>query len=139
MGKTAPPAATSVSLEGSSRSAPVPSTPRKGCVLARIALPPKPGLVCVAAPDHGHRGTSRDILSGMLAIKAHVRSGRIIVDEPTDLPEGAELDLVVVGNDDLDAEDEQALMASLDRALDDEDADRTVDVDDFLAEVRAQT
>jgi len=75
----------------------------------------------------------------MLAVKAHVRSGRIIVDEPTDLPEGAELDLVVVGNDDLDAEDEQALMASLDRALDDEDADRTVNVDDFLAEVRAQT
>ena len=97
-----------------------------------------PGLV--AGPRaHGHRGTSRDILSGMLAIKAHVRSGRIIVDEPTDLPEGAELDLVVVGNDDLDAEDEQALMASLDRALDDEDADRTVNVDDFLAEVRAQT
>ena len=30
-------------------------------------------------------------------------------------------------------------MASLDRALDDEDADRTVNVDDFLAEVRAQT
>ena len=94
----------------------------------------------VAGPRaHGHRGTSRDILSGMLAITAHVRSGRIIVDEPTDLPEGAELDLVVVGNDDLDAEDEQALMASLDRALDDEDADRTVNVDDFLAEVRAQT
>ncbi|HEY5959447.1 MAG TPA: hypothetical protein VIV60_22970 [Polyangiaceae bacterium] len=65
--------------------------------------------------------------------------GRIIVDEPTDLPEGAELDLVVVGNDDLDEEDELALLASLDRALDDEDAGRTVNVDEFLAEVRAQT
>jgi len=72
----------------------------------------------------------------MLAAKAHVRSGRIIVDEPTDLPEGAELDLVVVGNDDLDEEDEIALMASLDRALEDEDAGRTVDVDEFLEEVR---
>jgi hypothetical protein len=75
----------------------------------------------------------------MQALKAHVRSGRIVVDEPTDLPEGAELDLVVVVNDDLDDEDELALIASLDRALDDEDADRTVNVDDFLAEVRAQT
>jgi hypothetical protein len=75
----------------------------------------------------------------MLAVKAHVRSGRIIVDEPTDLPEGAEIDLVVVGNHDLDQEDELALMASLDRALDDEDADRTVDVDEFLGEARAQT
>ena len=75
----------------------------------------------------------------MLAVKAHVRSGRIIVDEPTDLPEGAEIDLVVVGNHDLDQEDELALMASLDRALDDEDADRTVDVGEFLGEARAQT
>jgi len=75
----------------------------------------------------------------MLALKAHVRSGRVVVDEPTDLPEGAELDLVVVGNDDLDVDDERGLLASLDRALDDEDADRTANVDDFLAEVRAQT
>ena len=75
----------------------------------------------------------------MLAIKAHVRSGRIIVDEPTDLPEGAELDLVVVGNDDLDEVDHQALMDSLDRALDDEDADRIVNVDEFLEEVRTQS
>jgi hypothetical protein len=75
----------------------------------------------------------------MLAVKAHVRSGRIIVDEPTDLPEGAELDLVVVGNDDLDEEEELALMASLDRALADEDAGRVVNADEFLAEVRAQT
>lgn len=90
-------------------------------------------------PRHGHRDKRSDILRGMLAVKAHVRSGRIIVDEPTDLPEGAELDLVVVGNDDLDEEDELALLASLDRALDDEDADRAVNVNEFLEEVRAQT
>jgi hypothetical protein len=75
----------------------------------------------------------------MLPVRAHVRSGRIIVDEPTDLPEGAELDLVVVGNCDLDADVELALMASLERALDDEDAGRVVNVDEFLAEVLAQT
>jgi hypothetical protein len=75
----------------------------------------------------------------MLAVKAHVRSGRIIVDELTDLPEGAELDVVVVGNDDLDEEDEAALMTSLDRALDDEDAGRSVNVDEFLDEVRTRT
>jgi hypothetical protein len=28
-----------------------------------------------------------------------------VVDDPTELPEGAELELVVVGNDDLDDED----------------------------------
>jgi len=30
----------------------------------------------------------------MRALKAHVRSGRIVVDEPTDLLEGTELELV---------------------------------------------
>ncbi len=90
-------------------------------------------------PYRVRREPIRDILCGMLAFKAHVRSGRIIVDEPTDLPEGAELDLVVVGNDDLDEADRQALMDSLDRALDDEDADRTVNVDEFLEEVRTQS
>jgi hypothetical protein len=100
---------------------------------------PNPGTSWRRGPRHRHERQSRDILSGMLTVKAQVRSGRIIVDEPTDLPEGAELDLVVVGNDDLDDEDELALMASLDRALDDEDAGRTVDTEEFLAEVRAQT
>jgi hypothetical protein len=74
----------------------------------------------------------------MQALKAHVRSGRIVSDEPTDFPEGSELDLVVVGNDDLDEEDKIALMASIDRAIEDEDADRTVNVEEFLEEVRAQ-
>lgn len=88
---------------------------------------------------HGHKHRSRVILNHVLAVKAHVRGGRIIVDEPTDLPEGAALDLVVVGNDDLDEPDEVALMASLDRALDDEDGGRLVDVEEILAEVREQT
>jgi hypothetical protein len=32
----------------------------------------------------------------MQALEAHVRSGHIVVDEPTDLREGLELKLVVV-------------------------------------------
>ena len=31
----------------------------------------------------------------MSTIRARVRNGRLIVDEPTDLPEGTELDLVI--------------------------------------------
>jgi hypothetical protein len=30
----------------------------------------------------------------VLTVRAHVRNGRLIVDEPTDLPDGTELDLV---------------------------------------------
>jgi hypothetical protein len=73
----------------------------------------------------------------MQGLKAHVRSGHIVVDEPTDLPEGSELELVVVGNDALDKEDEQELTALLELALDDEDAGRTVNTEAFLDEVRA--
>ena len=75
----------------------------------------------------------------MNALKAHVKNGRIVVDEPTDLPEGAEVELVIVGSDELDDEERARLHASLDRALDDEDAGRVVDADEFLAEVQAET
>ncbi len=72
----------------------------------------------------------------MQALKAHVRSGRIVVDEPTDLPEGSELELVVVESDALDEKDEQELVALLDLALDDEDAGRKVNTEAFLKEAR---
>ena len=74
----------------------------------------------------------------MLALKAQVKNGRIVVDEPTDLPDGAEVELRIVGGDELDEDEREALHASLDRALNDEDAGRKVDVDEFLAEVAAE-
>lgn len=73
----------------------------------------------------------------MQALKAHVRSGRIVADDPTDLPEGSELEIMVVGNDALDEEDERELMGLLELAMDDEDAGRTVNTEAFLEEVRA--
>jgi hypothetical protein len=30
----------------------------------------------------------------MFDLKAHVKNGRLVLDEPTDLPEGTEVDLV---------------------------------------------
>jgi hypothetical protein len=75
----------------------------------------------------------------MNARKVRVENGRIKLDEPTNLPDGAEVDLVILSGDELDDEERARLHASLDRALDDEDAGRIVDVDEFLAEVRAET
>jgi predicted DNA-binding antitoxin AbrB/MazE fold protein len=77
----------------------------------------------------------------MSTLKARVENGRLRLDEPTDLPEGTEVEveLVIVGGDELNEEERARLHASLDRALDDEDASRFVDTDDFLAEVRAET
>lgn len=75
----------------------------------------------------------------MQALKARVVNGRYVIDQPADLPEGAEVELVVVAGDELDTASRAALHASLDRALDDEDAGRVVDGEQFLEEISAQT
>ena len=75
----------------------------------------------------------------MQALKARVVNGRYVIDEPALLPEGAEVELVVVAGDELTEKDRAALYASLDRALDDEDAGRFINSNDFLAEVDADT
>ena len=51
----------------------------------------------------------------VLAVRAHVRNGRLVLHEPTDLPEGSEVELEAVG-DDLDDEDRARLHAALDAA-----------------------
>ena len=73
----------------------------------------------------------------MQLLKAHVRGGRLVLDEPSDLPEGAEVEVAVLG-DDLGPEDRAELHASLDRALDDSDAGRGVDAREYLAQYRAR-
>jgi hypothetical protein len=47
-------------------------------------------------------------------VKAHVRNGRLVVDEPTDLPEGAELDLAPLDDDEaFTAEEEEGIRQGL--------------------------
>lgn len=57
----------------------------------------------------------------MLPLKAHVQNRRIVVDEPTDLPEGTALGVVVVEEgdslDDMLPEDRARLEAVLDAGL----------------------
>jgi hypothetical protein len=70
----------------------------------------------------------------MSALRAKVQGGRLVVDEPTSLPEGTELELVVVGGADLDDEER----ARLDEALDASWAsasEGTIEADDLLAEI----
>ena len=52
-----------------------------------------------------------------LTLKARVRGGRLILDEPVDLPEGSEVDLVPTDEgDQLDDEDRARLHAALERS-----------------------
>jgi hypothetical protein len=72
----------------------------------------------------------------MQALKVQVKNGRLVVDEPTDLPEGAEVEVVVI-DDKLTTEERAELHASLDRALDDSEAGRSMDAGEYLRQYRA--
>ena len=73
----------------------------------------------------------------VFALKAHVKGGRLVLDEPTDLPEGAEVEVAVRG-DELDPEARAELHASLERAMEASEAGRGVDALTYLAEYRAR-
>ena len=73
----------------------------------------------------------------MHARKVQVRNGRLVLDEPTDLPDGAEVEVLVI-DDDLTAAERAELHASLDRALDDSDAGQGMDAWEFLDRYRAR-
>jgi hypothetical protein len=79
--------------------------------------------------------------SFMLPLKASVRNGRLILDEPTELPEGAVVDLVAIGGDnvdELDDDEREALHAALAEGIAQDDAGDTVDAEEVLAHLRAR-
>lgn len=79
----------------------------------------------------------------MVAHKAHVENGRIVVDEPTDLPDGTTLEVgsleVLDDDDDLDAEERAELHSSLDDAIADIEAGHGVDGDEVIRRLLQQT
>jgi hypothetical protein len=81
----------------------------------------------------------------MQALKAHVHNGRLVLDEPTDLPEGEEVELLPVdeilaaGGDGLDEEERARLHESLRRGLADVKAGRTTDASQVMQKLRARS
>jgi hypothetical protein len=72
-----------------------------------------------------------------MTIKARVHAGRLVVDEPTDLPDGTELDLLSLDPGDwLDEADRQALHKALLESSADVAAGRLIDAEDILKELR---
>ena len=74
-----------------------------------------------------------------MTLKARVRAGRLVMDEPTDLPEGTEVELLPLNPGDwLD----ETSRAALHKALLDSEADmkagRLVDADVILRELRSR-
>jgi hypothetical protein len=72
-----------------------------------------------------------------MTLKARVKAGRLIVDEPTDLPEGTEIELLPVDPGDwLGEEDRAALHQALRDSDDDVKSGRLVDADAIVRELR---
>jgi len=80
----------------------------------------------------------------MRVLEAHVRNGRLVLDEPTDLSEGEVVELVTVdevlarGGDLLDDEEREELHRALDESLEQARRGETIDADVVIAELRAR-
>lgn len=82
-----------------------------------------------------HRSDRVANLSGM--VRATVRNGRLTVDEPTELPEGTVLDLVVDDEgDDLDAPSRAALEQAISVSLAQAQAGQTAPAERVLEQLR---
>jgi hypothetical protein len=79
----------------------------------------------------------------MQPLKARVKGGRLVLDEPTDLPEGEEIELIPLddvlanGGDYLDDEERAELHEALREGIDQMKAGNLIDADKALAELRA--
>jgi hypothetical protein len=79
----------------------------------------------------------------MQPLKAHVHNGRLVLDEPTDLPEGEVIYLqptdAIPGDadDDLDDEERERLHESLRESIQQMKEGQTIDAALALAELRA--
>jgi hypothetical protein len=74
-----------------------------------------------------------------LTLRARVRGGRLVLDEPVDLPEGSEVDLVMADEQDgLDDEDRARLHAALARSIAAHTPGKGTPADSVLAELRAR-
>ncbi len=73
----------------------------------------------------------------MHALKAIVRNGRLLVDEPTDLPDGTEVELLPV-DEDFDPEERARLLQAIDDGVDDVERGEHMDGFEFVARMRAR-
>lgn len=79
----------------------------------------------------------RDALywTAMMPLRARVRNGRLVLDEPTDLPEGTEVELGVI-DEDLDDSDRAVLHAALDASEEEFKAGKGIPAAEVIAELR---
>jgi uncharacterized lipoprotein YbaY len=72
------------------------------------------------------------------ALKAHIVNGRIVVDEPVDLPDGAEVHVYLydASAEAMSADERAALERAIERSLVQADAGELIEADEVLAELQ---
>ena len=76
-------------------------------------------------------------MQAMQPLKARVFNGRLVLDEPTDLPEGEVVYLQPVDADDMSDEEREALHDSIRESLEQMNNGQLIDADEALARLRA--
>ncbi len=72
-----------------------------------------------------------------MTLKGRVHNGRLVLDEPTELPEGAEVDLLPLDPGDwLDPADRAALQRALAASQEDIETGRLIEAEEVLRELR---
>ena len=76
----------------------------------------------------------------MNPVRARVRDGRLVLDEPTDLPEGTVVELVEPdGGDDLSTDDRAALHRALESSMQQAKAGSVRPASEIVDEIRRRT
>lgn len=73
----------------------------------------------------------------MQPLKAHVHNGRLVLDEPTDLPEGEVVYLYPVDGDEMDDDERGALHESIRESIEQMNKGQLIDADEALARLCA--
>jgi len=73
----------------------------------------------------------------MRVLRAHVKNGQLVLDEPVDLPDGSEVRVALVGGEELDDAGRAELEAALEESEAELDAGRGVGEDELWARLRA--
>ncbi len=80
------------------------------------------------------------MLSLVNALKAHVKNGQIVLDEPAELTNGMSVTVYLCNSegDSLSDEERAALHRALDRSVAQADAGELIDADEVLAELESE-
>ncbi len=74
----------------------------------------------------------------MQSMKARVRNGRLVLDEPTELPEGTVVTVSITEDDEPGDVERARIVAAIERSMDQVQAGKRVDADVVIARLLAR-